>query len=726
VRRNAWRRYRSMIQLKKQAKPMNRQTMIRMRALPFALLLGSAAVLSGCSSSSSLGKIQVGPIAFTDANGVQQGGTHTSISAGVSTYVDVALANDTAQLGVDWTVACGSAPPPGTPLPPGVPEDESCGSFTPVHTASAPVPQYATSGAGIVTIFTAPAAPPKEGVVTLYAAATADHSRYSTVTLTILGLPISIAFAPGPPSSLPVSGTASLKAVLTNDYAAGGVNWTVTCGSSACGSLSAAKTASGVATTLIAPAAVPVGGSVTVTATSVTDPTKSVSANIAILPVTISVLPATLSVAAGGTGQLTAIVVNDVSSAGVDWSLSCASSGMCGSITSHTASGTPTTYTAPTTPPTGGAVTVTAASTANPMAASTAAITVGAASQVVLNGSVMAGHEPVSGASIYVYAAGVSGYGSASTLLNASPESAALSREDGSFIVMGSEPCPSPSSQIYLVADSGNAGGGVNSSLAFMEALGPCDKLSSLGNTTVNEASTVASAYALSGFLKDATHLGAPSDDSTALASSFALVNDLVNSTTGEARNITPAGNGQPAQSTTNMLSDMLNRCAQTSGGESGDGSACGNLFAIAGGKGTGDTLQATLYISRHATASSLIGPLYELLTADGPFEPVEEAPPLDWRIALRFTGRAMKDIEFIHIDSSGNAWIAGSTGVTEFDSTGAEAAGSPFSNIPPGTDSAVQSHTQAVDISGNLWVLNLDDNTVTEFIGGNAPQWLH
>jgi len=72
---------------------------------------------------------------------------------------------------------------------------------------------------------------PKEGVVTLYAAATADHSRYSSVTLTMVGLPISVGFAQTPPSSLSVNGTAPLKAVLTNDYVAGGARWTVTCGS---------------------------------------------------------------------------------------------------------------------------------------------------------------------------------------------------------------------------------------------------------------------------------------------------------------------------------------------------------------------------------------------------------------------------------------------------------------------------------------------------------------
>jgi len=79
----------------------------RVSALPIAAVM----MLSGCSSTSS--KVLVGPIVFTDANGVQQGGAHTSMTVGGTTYIDVVLADDTEMLGVDWTVACGSAPAAG-------------------------------------------------------------------------------------------------------------------------------------------------------------------------------------------------------------------------------------------------------------------------------------------------------------------------------------------------------------------------------------------------------------------------------------------------------------------------------------------------------------------------------------------------------------------------------------------------------------------------------------
>lgn len=246
--------------------------------LAVALLAVVVAAISGCTSSAS--KVQVGPIAFTDIDGNQLSGTYTSMTVGATTYVDVAVTNDISLLGVDWTVSCGSEL---TNLPAGE-VDDSCGTLTPVHTASAPVPSYATSGAGVVTIYTAPSAPPKGGMVTLYATSTADHSRSSSVTIAVGGLPITIAFAPVPASSLAVSGTAPIKAVVANDYVAGGVNWSVVCSSvsNSCGTLSATQTASGVATTYTAPSTVPSASVVTVTATSVTDSTKWVSAKIAI------------------------------------------------------------------------------------------------------------------------------------------------------------------------------------------------------------------------------------------------------------------------------------------------------------------------------------------------------------------------------------------------------------------------------------------------------------
>lgn len=93
--------------------------------------------------------------------------------------------------------------------------------------------------------------------------------------------PISVALSGTVPTSLTENATASLTATVTNDSAAKGVTWSCA-PSGACGSFNPTSTASAAATTYTAPAAIPTGGSVTVTATSVTDATKSASATITI------------------------------------------------------------------------------------------------------------------------------------------------------------------------------------------------------------------------------------------------------------------------------------------------------------------------------------------------------------------------------------------------------------------------------------------------------------
>jgi len=246
--------------------------------------------VSGCASSTSSSKPKVDAIIFADVNGTAKT-TPTSLTVSQGTYVDVTLADDPKLLGADWSVYCGSALPPGTPLPTGQTEDESCGTFTPGHTAScllsgtpSCLPSYITSSAGYVAFYVAPAAPPKQGTVTLYASATSDHSRVASVTLNIAGLPISVGFAPAPPSSLSTGTSKQFRAVLNNDNTNAGVNWTAVCGASACGSFNPAQTTSGVDTTYTAPASSPAGGNVQITATSVADPTKAVAATIQIVP----------------------------------------------------------------------------------------------------------------------------------------------------------------------------------------------------------------------------------------------------------------------------------------------------------------------------------------------------------------------------------------------------------------------------------------------------------
>ncbi len=97
--------------------------------------------------------------------------------------------------------------------------------------------------------------------------------------------PITVTFTPGflPPTEMTVSEQCGVAATVTNDPKNQGLNWTATCGSANCGFYSGGGGGSAIPITYNSPPVVPSGGTVTLTATSVTDPTKSVSSS----PITI-------------------------------------------------------------------------------------------------------------------------------------------------------------------------------------------------------------------------------------------------------------------------------------------------------------------------------------------------------------------------------------------------------------------------------------------------------
>ena len=133
-------------------------------------------------------------------------------------------------------------------------------------------------------VYTAPSAIPSGSTVTITATSVADTALFASAKITIVPpIPISVAFSEPPPASLQVSSSLNLGVNIENDVTANPqVQWTVTCGGSNCGTFSPSTTTSTQPTTYTAPTSIPSGGSVTVTATSLTDSTKSTSATIVI------------------------------------------------------------------------------------------------------------------------------------------------------------------------------------------------------------------------------------------------------------------------------------------------------------------------------------------------------------------------------------------------------------------------------------------------------------
>ena len=109
------------------------------------------------------------------------------------------------------------------------------------------------------------------------------------------------------------------------------------------------------------------------------------------------------------------------------------------------------------------------------------------------------------------------------------------------------------------MAIGGNAGAGANPNLAMMAALGSCSQLkTNLPFIWINEVTTVASAYALSGFMADYAHVGASGTNYTGLKNAFATVNNLANTSTGAALSVAPYYSTMPSgTSATNYLSTV-------------------------------------------------------------------------------------------------------------------------------------------------------------------------
>jgi hypothetical protein len=132
-----------------------------------------------------------------------------------------------------------------------------------------------------------------------------------------------------------------------------------------------------------APATVPNPATVTVTAVSQADTTKSGSANVTISAppaISVSVSPGAASLQAGtGTQAFAATLQNDTQNKGVSWSLSGAgcNGATCGALSGITA--TTVTYTAPAAAPTPATVTLTATSVADTTQTGAATITLTAA-----------------------------------------------------------------------------------------------------------------------------------------------------------------------------------------------------------------------------------------------------------------------------------------------------------------------------------------------------------
>jgi len=312
-----------------------------------------------------------------------------------------------------------------------------------------------------------------------------------------------------------------------------------------------------------------------------------------------------------------------------------------------------------------------------------------------LTGHVHGGNQPITGATINLYAVGTSGYGSAGTLLATTTSSATDGDAGFSFTqnasgtpgptspVTATYTCPTPTTQLYIVSRGGSTqgtGNGTNSAAVFAVAIGSCGSAGSVF-VDLNEVTSVGTMAALQQYFNPTTEsFGYANTAQSALgfSNNVGLISNLVNIPGGSANNqviqsATPLGYGTLTGSTVNvtitpeynkinLIANILAACVNTTSNTSAN---CATLFSNAVPPtatftsqptqtfasitpSNEDTLQALYFmmtnptsggaLSSNGTSSGAnINNLVGLIAATAPFQPAYSTTPTDWTVGVYY-----------------------------------------------------------------------------------------
>jgi len=236
----------------------------------------------------------------------------------------------------------------------------------------------------------------------------------------------------------------------------------------------------------------------------------------------------------------------------------------------------------------------------------------------------------------------------------------------GDFSITGDYVCGG-TGPVYLLATQGNPGlapGTNNPDLALLSVVadgcGSGGTLSPTLDVDINELTTVAGVYALSGYLSAPNALlysgisGIQLPIGLTHAADTALA--LVNLSSGTVNATTASGGTVPAAAITSLANSIAS-CINS------DGTGCSTLFAAATSDGTStgtqptDTATALLNIAHHPAAN--VATLYGLANAQPPFGGGLTTQPNDFTLAVAYgpaTGLVSPSIPAV--DAGGNVWF--------------------------------------------------------------------
>ena len=305
-----------------------------------------------------------------------------------------------------------------------------------------------------------------------------------------------------------------------------------------------------------------------------------------------------------------------------------------------------------------------------------------------IQGMVHGGQAPVTGAHIYLYAAGTGGYGTNATSLIKSTGSNVfedgngnyyvLTDSGGNFALWGDYTC-TEGTQVYMVAIGGNPGmtGTVNNtSIVQMAGLGQCPAAGNLAAQVpylvINEVTTVAFAYAMSGFATTPFNVSSNAANSaasaTAIANAMAETLNIVNIQYGQA----PAATNGNATSTNPVqklyaLANILATCVNTTSATS---SACTALFSAAkDSSGNNATDEASAIFNIAHNQGQNVTAIWNRSSTTPVFSPTLGTQPADWTMPIVYpnvvsvfgtnaSNQVTKGAYNIAFDVNGTAWI--------------------------------------------------------------------
>ncbi len=366
-----------------------------------------------------------------------------------------------------------------------------------------------------------------------------------------------------------------------------------------------------------------------------------------------------------------------------------------------------------------------------------------------VSGVVHGGQSAIQGASVvlYVTASTSPGYFHPGVVIGT-----ATTNASGSFIISPSAtPSNCPAGQYAYITSAGGYPSGspalANNSTLLMAALGACANISSSTTVVINEVTTVAAAYALSGFAATTANgsiyqanVGASgtnnavtgtSTQAAGLGHAFMNAASLASYVTGAANsqtaNITVGSttvNGSVPLAEINSLGDIMQACVNGATGNS----SCTSLFAdtpsISGVAPT-NTLQAMINLARNpASAAAMNGTtgLFTIVPSGGAaFQPQLSAVPPDWSLAIVYlSATALPAQYFIALDANDTVYTGRSSTAANIAALSAYGVATPtFTAASAGT----ATRQIAPDALGNVWVTN-NANLLLQYSasGGGAP----